>query len=53
MDVTSILECVEHLHEVSVSRADAGYQSMIDHASKECGIPVSLFSYTCPLTVTV
>ena len=52
MDVTSILQCVERLHEVSVSRADAGYhQSTIDHASKERGILVSLFSYTTVLPV--
>ena len=50
-----ILECVERLHEVSVSRADAGYhQSTIVHASKEHGVLVSLFFlYYCIACVHV
>lgn len=47
----AILERVERLHEVSVSRADAGYhQNRIDHASKECGVLESLY---CLCTCTI
>ena len=44
-----------YLSVLTVSRADAGYhQSTIDHASKECGVLVSLFFlYHCIVCVHV